>query len=58
VQGQPPSATAFFGGMAKVVDRVLIVEGGRSSSPEVGANVIHLFSIIVNKEQDNTFVIC
>jgi hypothetical protein len=40
-------ATAFFGGMAKVVVRVLAVEGGRSSSPTVGANVGHLFSIAV-----------
>jgi hypothetical protein len=26
------------------------------SSPEVGANVGHLFSNAVNQEQDNTFV--
>ena len=38
-----PGAIAFFGGMAKVVVRVLGVEGGRLSSPEVGANVGHLF---------------
>jgi hypothetical protein len=42
--------TAFFGGIAKVVARVLGVEGGRLSSPEVGANVGHLFSIAVNQE--------
>jgi hypothetical protein len=41
-----------------VVVRVLVVKGGRSSSPEVGANVGHLFSIAVNQEQDNIFVIC
>jgi hypothetical protein len=29
-------------------------EGGRLSSPEVGANVGHLFSIDVNQEQGNT----
>ena len=52
-----PSATAFFGGMAKVVIRVLVVEGGLLSSPEVGTNVVHLFSIAVNQEQANTFVI-
>jgi hypothetical protein len=52
-----PDATAFFGGIAKVVVRVLVVEGGRSSSPTVGANVVHLFSIVVNQEQANTFVI-
>jgi hypothetical protein len=39
-----PGAIAFFGGMAKVVARVLGVEGGRLSSPKVGANVGHLFS--------------
>ena len=33
-----PGAIAFFGGMTKVVARA-IVEGGRLSSPEVGANV-------------------
>jgi hypothetical protein len=31
-------------------------EDGRLSSPEVGANVGHLFSIVVNQKQDNTFV--
>jgi hypothetical protein len=34
-------AIAFFGGMAKVVVRVLGVEGGCLSSPVVGANVGH-----------------
>jgi hypothetical protein len=53
-----PGATTFFGGMPKVVVRVLVIEAGRSSSPEVGANVGHLFSIVVNQEQGNTFVIC
>jgi hypothetical protein len=51
-----PGAIAFFGGMAKVVVRVLGVEGGRLSSPEVGANVGHLFSNSVNQEQGNTIV--
>jgi hypothetical protein len=32
-------------------------EGGRLSSPEVGANVGHLFSIVVYQGQGNTFVI-
>jgi hypothetical protein len=51
-----PGAIAFFSGMAKVVVRVLGVEGGHLSSPEVGANVGHLFSIAVNQEQGNTIV--
>jgi hypothetical protein len=34
-----PGAIAFFGGMTKVIARV-VVEGGRLSSP-VGANVGH-----------------
>jgi hypothetical protein len=54
---KPGVTTAFFSGMAKVVVRVLVVEGGRSSSPEVGANVVHLFSTAVNQEQGNTLVI-
>ena len=53
-----PDTTAFFGGMGKVVVRVLAVEGGCSSSPEVGTNVGHLFAIAANQEQGNTFVIC
>jgi hypothetical protein len=53
-----PGTTAFFGGMAKIVVRALLVEGGRSSSPEVDANVGHLFSNIMNQEQGNTFVTC
>ena len=52
-----PGTISFFGGMAKVVVRVFGVEGGRLSSPEVGTNVGHLFSIVVNQEQGNTFVI-
>jgi hypothetical protein len=48
-------AIAFFGGMMKVVTRA-VVEGGRLSSPEVGANVGHLLSNVVNQEQDNTIV--
>jgi hypothetical protein len=53
-----PCTTAFFSGMAKVVVRVLVIEGGRSSSPKVCANLGHLFSISMNEEQGNTFVIC
>jgi hypothetical protein len=34
----------------------MLAEGGRWSSPEVGANVGHLFSNVVNQEQDNTIV--
>jgi hypothetical protein len=52
-----PGAAAFFGGMTMIVVRVLLVEGGRLSSPTVGANIGHLFSIAVNQEQGNTFVI-
>jgi hypothetical protein len=51
-----PGAIAFFGGMAKVVVRVLGVEDGRLSSPKVGANVGHLFSNAVNQEKGNTIV--
>jgi hypothetical protein len=43
-------STAVFGGMTKVVVRVFLDEGGRLSSPEVGANVGHLFSIVMNQE--------
>jgi hypothetical protein len=50
-----PGAIAFFGGMTKVVARA-VVEGGRLSSPEVGANVGLLFSNFVNQEQGNTIV--
>jgi hypothetical protein len=50
-----PGAIAFFGGMTKVVARA-VVEGGRLSSPEVDANVDHLFSIDVIKEQGNKIV--
>jgi hypothetical protein len=49
-----PGAIAFFGGMTKEVARAPGVEGGRLSSPEVGANVGHLFSNAVNQEQGNT----
>jgi hypothetical protein len=48
-------AIAFFGGMTKVVARA-VVEGGHMSSPEVGANVGHLFSNTANQEQGNTIV--
>jgi hypothetical protein len=41
--------------MTKVVARA-IVEGGHLSSPNVGANVGHLFSNAVNQEQGNTIV--
>jgi hypothetical protein len=50
-----PGAIAFFSGMTKVCASD-VVEGGRLSSPEVGANVGHLFSNVVNKEQGNTIV--
>jgi hypothetical protein len=50
-----PGAIAFFGGMMKVVARA-VAESGRLSSPEVGANVGHLFSNVVNQEQGNTIV--
>jgi hypothetical protein len=49
-------AIAFFGGMSNVVARAPGVEGGRLSSPEVGANVSHLFSNAVNQEQGNIIV--
>jgi hypothetical protein len=51
-----PSAIAFFGGMTKVVAQAPGVEGGRLSSPEVDANVRHLFSNAVNQEQGNTII--
>jgi hypothetical protein len=34
----------------------MLAEGGRLTSPEVGANVGHLFSNAVNQEQGNTIV--
>jgi hypothetical protein len=34
----------------------MLAEGGRLSSPEVGANVGHLFSNAMNQEQGNTIV--
>jgi hypothetical protein len=34
----------------------MLAEGGRLSSLEVGANVVHLFSNAMNQEQDNTIV--
>jgi hypothetical protein len=34
----------------------MLVEGGHSGSPEVGANVGHLFSNAMNQEQGNTIV--
>jgi hypothetical protein len=51
-----PSVIAFFSGMSKVVARAPGVEGGRLSSLEVGANVGHLFSNVVNQEQGKTLV--
>jgi hypothetical protein len=51
-----PGAIAFFGRMTKVVARAPSVEGGHLSSPEVGANVGHLFSNVVNQEQGNTII--
>jgi hypothetical protein len=34
----------------------MLAEGGRLSSPEVGANVGHLFSNAIGQEQCNTIV--
>jgi hypothetical protein len=51
-----PGTIAFFGGMSKVIAQAPSVKGGRLSSPEVGANVGHLFSNVVNQEQGNTIV--
>jgi hypothetical protein len=34
----------------------MLVEGGRLSLPEVGANVVHLFSNAVDQERGNTIV--
>jgi hypothetical protein len=51
-----PSAIAFFDGMMKVIAQAPGVEGGRLSSPEVGANVGHLFSTVVDQEKGNTIV--
>jgi hypothetical protein len=34
----------------------MLAEGGRMGSPEVGANVGHLFSNAVNQEQGNTIL--
>jgi hypothetical protein len=34
----------------------MLAEGGRSGSPEVGANVGYLFSNVVDQEQGNTIV--
>jgi hypothetical protein len=41
--------------MTKVVAQA-VAESGHLSSPEVGANVGHLFSNVVNQEQGNTIV--
>jgi hypothetical protein len=42
--------------MTKVVARTPGVEGGHLSSPEVGANIGHLFSNVVKQEQGNTII--
>jgi hypothetical protein len=34
----------------------MLAEGGRLSSPEVGANDGYLFSNVVNQEQGNTII--
>jgi hypothetical protein len=41
--------------MTNVVARA-VAESGRFGSLEVGANVVHLFSNVVNQEQGNTIV--
>jgi hypothetical protein len=48
-----PRTVAFFGGMSKM-DALPKVVG--VSSPEVGANVGHLFSNAIYQEQGNTIV--
>jgi hypothetical protein len=48
-----PSTVAFFSGMSKMDVLSKVVE---ISSPEVGANVGHLFSSAINQEQGNTIV--
>jgi hypothetical protein len=48
-----PSTVAFFGGMSKMDALPKVVE---MSSPEVGANVGHLFSNAISQEQGNTIV--
>jgi hypothetical protein len=48
-----PGAVVFFDGMTKVVALPKIVE---VSTPEVGANVGHLFSNTIDQEQGNTIV--
>jgi hypothetical protein len=48
-----PGTVAFFGSMSKVDALPKVVE---MSSPEVGANVVHLFSNAVSQEQGNTIV--
>jgi hypothetical protein len=48
-----PGTAVFFGGMTKVDALPKVVE---VSTPEVGANVGHLFSNAMNQEQGNTIV--
>ena len=48
-----PGADVLFGGMTKVDALLKVVE---VSTPEVDANVGHLFSNAINQEQGNTIV--
>jgi hypothetical protein len=48
-----PGAVVFFGGMTKVGALPKVVE---VSTPEVDANVGHLFSNAINQEQCNIIV--
>jgi hypothetical protein len=48
-----PGIVVFFSGMSKIDDLPKVVE---VSSPEVGANVGHLFSNVIDQEQGNTIV--
>jgi hypothetical protein len=51
--GAAPGVAVFFGGMTKVDALPKVVE---VSTPEVGANVDHLFSNATDQEQGNTIV--
>jgi hypothetical protein len=48
-----PGVVVFFGGMTKVDALPKVVE---VSTPEVGANVVDLFSNAINQEQGNIIV--
>jgi hypothetical protein len=48
-----PGTAVFFGGMTEVDALPKVVE---VSTPEVGANIGHLFSNATNQEQGNTIV--